>query len=172
MEKIPPIDELLMRLSARAEAIHQALSGGEIDWSWRPSEADWSLTEVICHLRDVEQEVHQWRFRELAKKENAFLPGVSADEWANERHYRRQDGLAALESFVAARVETVQLLLSFSPEIWQRQGRHAFLGLTSMHEILHISDRHDALHWNQIQELLASRTESDTDLSDQHSVTE
>jgi len=166
MEKTPPIDELLQRLRTRAEAIYLALSGSEIDWTWRPSEADWSLVEVVCHLRDVELEVHQYRFRKLAEKENAFLPGVSADEWANERHYHQQDGPAALEAFVEARSETVDLLLSFSTEMWQRHGRHAFLGLTSMHEILHISERHDALHWNQIQEILSAKAASDRDLGD------
>lgn len=166
MEKTPPIDELLQRLRARAEAIHEALSDPDIDWTWRPSQADWSLVEVICHLRDVEKEVHQWRFRKLANQENAFIPGVSADEWANERHYLKQDGSAALEVFVAARLETVELLLSFSPEMWQRHGRHAFLGPTSMHEILHISERHDALHWNQIQELLLAKADSGGDLGD------
>jgi hypothetical protein len=172
MEKSPPIDELLQRLTTRAQAIHDALSGREIDWTWRPGESDWSLVEVVCHLRDVEQEVHQWRFREIAGKENAFIPGVSADEWASERRYRQQDGPAALQTFFLARSETIRLLRSFSPEMWERQGRHAFLGPTSMHEMLHISERHDALHWKQIQELLSAKAKSGSGLGDQHSVPE
>jgi hypothetical protein len=125
-----------------------------LSWTWRPTESDWSLTEVICHLRDVEREVHQWRFQALVDKENAFIPGVSADEWAQERRYREQDGPAALDEFIEIRSETIALLQSFSSAMWDRQGRHAFFGPTSMHELLYLVVRHDGLHWTQIQDLL------------------
>ena len=130
-----------------------------IDWLRQPADDEWSLTEVMCHLRDVEREVHQVRFRLLISQENAFLPGVSADEWAAERGYWYEDGRVAMRSFVSARKETLLLLEPLSTDMWQRLGRHAFFGHTSMHELLYLVVRHDEIHWQQIRQLLAHANE-------------
>ena len=108
----------------------------------------------MCHLRDVEREVHQVRFRLLINEDSVFLQGVSADEWADERGYCFEDGVKATKSFVAARLETLALVEPLDDQIWQRQGRHAFFGHTSMHELLYLVVRHDEIHWQQITDLL------------------
>jgi len=125
-----------------------------IDWTRQPGDDEWSLAEVMCHLRDVEREVHQVRFRLLIAEDKAFLPGVSADEWADERGYCYEDGQKATKSFVTARQETLALVEPLDEELWKRQGRHAFFGHTSMHELLYLVVRHDEIHWQQITDLL------------------
>jgi hypothetical protein len=125
-----------------------------IEWSSPPADDEWSLTEVMCHLRDVEQEVHQARFRSLIDADVPFLPGVSADEWADERGYCFEDGQKAMDSFLTARQETLALIGELDEAMWQRQGRHAFFGHTTMHELLYLVVRHDEIHWQQVQELL------------------
>jgi hypothetical protein len=132
-----------------------SLGEPDIDWQMSPAPDEWSLTEVVCHLRDVEREVHQIRFHMLIEENNAFIPGVSADEWADLRDYASQDGPEAKEQFVKGRQETLVLLESMDESFWQREGRHAFFGPTSMHELLHLAVRHDELHWEQIKSLLA-----------------
>jgi hypothetical protein len=151
MQAPPPVSTLLIQLATLAANLRSHLSGRAVDWHTRPQPDEWSLGEIICHLRDVEREVHQARFRAMIAQDNAFLTGVSADEWADERGYRRQDGPAALASFLQARTETVALLTPLPAELWQRQGRHAFLGTTSMHELLFLVTRHDDIHWEQIK---------------------
>lgn len=155
MQEPPPVSELLNQLAAMAANVASLGDRSDLDWSRQPSDDEWSLAEVMCHLRDVEREVHQVRFRLLIAEDNVFLTGVSADEWADERGYCFEDGRKAMHSFVAARQETIALLVPLGAEVWRRQGRHAFLGHTSMHELLHIVVRHDAIHWGQISELLA-----------------
>ena len=157
MQAPPPVPNLLLQLRTHLANIRGALSTGLFSWTWRPNHGEWSLTEIICHLRDVEREVHQARYKALIENDNAFLPGVSADEWAEERDYQRQDGESALAEFVAIREETIKLLESLSPQIWSRQGRHAFFGPTSMHELLGLAVRHDELHWEQIKSSLAAQ---------------
>jgi hypothetical protein len=114
------------------------------------------LTEVVCHLRDVEQEVHQPRFRAVLSEEHPFLAGATPDEWAAPRRYRRQSGTAALKAFITARQETIALLEPLTAEAWRRQGRHAFFGPTSVHEMVNLVVRHDDAHWTQIVDLLAA----------------
>jgi hypothetical protein len=156
VHEVSPIPVLLDELAAFATTLARRLSGEDIDWQRRPSAGEWSLIEVICHLRDVEREVHQARFRALIAADNAFLPGASSDEWVEQRQYRWQNGPQALADFVAARHQTVSLLRSFGPEdeMWRRLGRHAFFGPTTMRELLNLAVGHDQAHWPQINGLL------------------
>lgn len=149
----PPISELLAELMSFHTAIGRVLADGDRDWSRRPSEEEWSLNEIACHLRDVEREVHQARVRALMAEDGAFLPGVDADEWAEPRNYRAQDGRVALAEFLTARRETIDLLSPLPVEVWNRQGQHTFFGPTSMHEIVYLAAQHDRLHARQIEAL-------------------
>jgi len=149
----PPIDELLAELAAFRERIVGLLADTSADWSRRPAEAEWSLTEIACHLRDVEREVHQARFQALLADSSAFLPGVDADEWAIPRNYRAQDGRAAAAAFVAARAETIAQLTPLLPAVWETQGQHTFFGPTSLHELVNLAVQHDRVHGQQIDAL-------------------
>lgn len=153
MQEPPPVPALLQQLQQFAANLDTSLSRREVDWHCAPVQ-EWCLNEVVCHLRDVEREVHQVRFRALIREEGAFLPGAVADEWVEERQYRKQHGPTALAEFLAARRETVALLERLPEGSWQRQGQHAFFGPTTMHELLHLSVQHDQAHWQQVQELL------------------
>lgn len=155
----PPIAELLEELAAFHDFAARILSDEERDWYYRPSPAEWSLTEIACHMRDVEREVHQTRLHALLAEEGAFLSGVDADEWAIPRNYRAQDGRAALAGFLAARRATIDLLAPLPPELWARQGEHTFFGRTTMQEIVYLAVQHDRVHARQIEELDAHSAE-------------
>ncbi len=149
----PPINELLAELAAFRERIVALLADASADWARRPAEAEWSLTEIACHLRDVERQVHQARFQALLADSSAFLPGVDADEWAIPRNYRAQDGRAAAAAFVAARAETIAQLTPLPPDTWKTQGQHTFFGPTSLHELVYLAVQHDRVHGQQIDRL-------------------
>ncbi len=151
----PPIPELLAELAAFQARLSRLDSpAAELRWNVRPSGTEWSLTEVVCHLRDVEIEVHQARIRALLAEDGAFLPGVDADEWADQRNYCVQDGPQALVDFLSARDETIALLEPLSPDIWERRGQHTFFGPTSLQEIVFLAVRHDRAHTGQLTVLL------------------
>jgi len=155
MQQPRSVPELLDDLATFATAVEASLSGEGIEWLRRPSRSEWSLTEVICHLRDVEREVHQARFHKLLAAENIFLSGATPDEWVKERRYQQQHGPTALSDFLAARRQTLALLQTIEDDaIWSRRGRHAFFGSTSMHELLNLAVKHDQVHWEQIRALL------------------
>jgi hypothetical protein len=154
MQAPPPVPNLLIQLATMATNTRNALQQPGIKWRLRPADGEWSLTEVVCHLRDVENEVHQERFRAILASENAFLPGVSPDEWAAARGYQDQNGSQALLEYLEARQHTIEILEELSAEMWSRQGRHAFFGPTSMHELLFLLARHDDIHLEQIRSIL------------------
>lgn len=154
MPQSPPVPNLLNQMRQFAENVHRVLTAPDIDWKQQPAAGEWSLTQVVCHLRDVEREVHRSRFEALIARENAFISGVTPDEWAIPRQYQAQNGPVALEEFYAARLQTVEDLQALDAAMWQRQGRHAFFGPTTMHELLTLVVRHDEAHWEQISSLL------------------
>ncbi len=158
MHNPPPVHELLVELAAFPERLQERIvAAAPPAWHHRPTDEDWSLTELVCHLRDVEREVHQPRFRALISQDNAFIAGADPDRWTAERVYQDEDGAAALTVFAAARQQTLALLQPLSEAMWQRRGRHAFFGPTSMHELLNLVVQHDHAHWEQVQKLLGLR---------------
>jgi len=156
MQEPPPVEALVARLKAFARNVNRVLADPGINWQACRLEGEWSLTEVVCHLRDVEREVHQPRIKALAREDGAFLPGAVADDWVSERVYYKQNGSLALESFLAARNETLAQLSDFDETLWRRQGQHSFFGPTTMHELLYLMVQHDEAHWEQIRDLLES----------------
>ncbi len=158
MHNPPPVHELLVELAAFPEQLQGGIvAAAPPAWHHRPTVEDWSLTELVCHLRDVEREVHQPRFRALISQDNAFMAGADPDRWTAERVYQDEDGAKALAAFAAARQNTLALLQPLTEEMWQRRGRHAFFGPTSMHELLNLVVQHDHAHWEQVQKLLGLR---------------
>lgn len=118
-------------------------------WRQRPQPGEWSLTEMVCHLRDVDREVNLLRLRKVLQEENPFLPGSDTDPWAEERQYNQQDGVQALAQFTQARLEMLDLLATLPEVGWQRMARHAIFGRTNLFELVEITARHDQLHVRQ-----------------------
>lgn len=118
-------------------------------WTVRPTPDEWSLTEIFCHLRDVEREVNLVRFQTAIKDSNAFIVGQETDPWAEQRGYIHQDGLQAFNEYAAARLELLDLLAALSPEQWQRKVRHTIFGPTSLRELAGFMLEHDQSHVRQ-----------------------
>jgi hypothetical protein len=107
------------------------------------------VTEIICHLRDVEREVNLRRIRKLLAEEDPFLAGEVTDRWVEERHCSEQDGHQALVDFTKARKEVIGLLSSLQAE-WSRTARHAIFGPTTLLELIGFVAGHDRAHIQQI----------------------
>ncbi|MFZ5912529.1 MAG: DinB family protein [Chloroflexota bacterium] len=120
----------------------------------RPEPAEWSLAEILCHLRDTEQEVYQPRLRLLLEQDEPFIPARNTDEWAEQRGYRDQDGLQALQDFIAARLQTLEIMRGLGGADWQRKARHAIFGPTHLGELVRFMAEHDRLHIRQAQTTL------------------
>lgn len=150
----PPTSELIAELEQFSQKLTRALQQPDIDWSWQPGPDSWSLTEMVCHLRDVEREVHQPRIAAVLEEQQPFMVGVNADGWAETRNYAAQDGPAALADYVAARDATVDTLRQLDEAAWQRQGQHAFFGQTTLQELVYLAVQHDRNHDAQLTRLL------------------
>jgi FMN phosphatase YigB (HAD superfamily) len=126
---------------------------------WRAHSApeEWSPTEIVCHLRDVEVEVHTPRIRLVTETPNPFLSSAITDPWAVERNYPAQDGPSALSAFETARRATLAFVQNLPATAWQRPARHAIFGPTHLAEIVAWALDHDRLHLTQLAQALQSQ---------------
>lgn len=123
-------------------------------WTKSSHPDEWSLVEIISHLRDVEREVNLPRIQTFLQEENPFITADDTDVWAAERGYAEQDGEAALRAFVTARMETLDALNNLTDEDWQRSGRHAIFGPITLREQMAFMAEHDRVHLRQVYKLL------------------
>ncbi|MEW5938887.1 MAG: DinB family protein [Chloroflexota bacterium] len=123
-------------------------------WTTRPAEGEWSVTEILCHLRDVECEVDQPRIEQILAQDEPFIPAQMPDEWSRERGYVNQDGESALREFTRLRLGTLSTLGNLAPAQWSRKARHAIFGPTSLQELVSFNAEHDRLHIQQIWKTL------------------
>jgi len=129
------------------------------DWSNRPAPEEWSPTEIVCHLRDVEAELNLPRLNKILEESNPFVPGVDSDRWAAERSYQQQDGARAMRHFIASRMRVLHILEEMPIEDWERPARHAIFGPTRVKELVSIMAGHDQLHVRQMINTLGKRIE-------------
>ncbi len=119
-------------------------------WTESSHPDEWSLVEIISHLRDVEREVNLPRIQTFLRKDNPFISADDTDMWVAERGYAEQNGEAALRDFVAARMDTLAAIKNLSDEDWQRTGRHAVLGTITLQEQMVFMAERDRVHLRQV----------------------
>lgn len=119
-------------------------------WRERPEDGEWSLTEIFCHLRDVDREVNIPRFEKVIHENNPFVAGIDTDPWAEARGYREMDGPAALRDFIEVRSQMAAMLEALAEEEWRRTARHAIFGPTNLTELVSFVSTHDRSHIQQV----------------------
>ena len=144
------VDSVLGILSATPAALNGLVRGLDSSaLSREPAPDDWSFTEVICHLRDTEREVHHLQIKLFKEQNEPFIPRPDTSVWASQRDYMHEDGASALREFNDARRETLALLRNVSVDDWKRKARHAIFGPTNFLEVASFIADHDRMHVQQ-----------------------
>jgi FMN phosphatase YigB (HAD superfamily) len=148
-------DSIFGILLATPAALNGLLRGFDSDsWSRKATPDDWSLTELICHLRDTEREIHHMQIKLFKEQNEPFIPRPDTGVWASQRDYLHEDGISALREFNDARRETVALLKNSASEDWERKARHAIFGPTNFLEVVGFIANHDRMHIQQAWSIL------------------
>jgi FMN phosphatase YigB (HAD superfamily) len=138
---------VLKSTPAALDTLLMSLSDEEL--TTRPEPGEWSITEILCHLRDIDQDVNWPRLEKICSEENPFLPGMVTDQWAEERQYLQQNGRDALLDFLRTRTQMVTMLESMTEEQWKRPARHAVFGPTHIKDLTGFIVSHDQVHIRQ-----------------------
>lgn len=152
IESIPEILAVMQAVPAALDTLIR--QSPDILWQESPDPNEWNLTEIACHLRDVDQEVHTARLAEIIEKDKPHITAVDADQWAEERQYRQQDGQAAFDQYLQSRKKLLQTIGSAPADVFEKEVRHTIFGPTDLKEILRIAALHDKLHLRQLHSFL------------------
>src|SRR5215216_1163794 len=150
--------DAILGIMASTPAVLRSFTSALITEQWRhePGGEDWTLNEIVCHLRDTEREVHRLQLDMLIERPDAFIPRPDTSVWASERDYLSEDGPVALAEFTTARLENLDKLRNLEEEVWSRKARHAIFGPTNVTEIISFVADHDRMHIQQIWKSLPS----------------
>ncbi|MCH8271495.1 MAG: DinB family protein [Planctomycetes bacterium] len=142
-------------------AITEGLTADEA--RFKPTPADWSILEIVCHLADEEVEDFRTRLQLTLEEPTRQWPPIDPEGWAVQRRYNHQDLAAAVARFAAARQESLAWLRSLDHPDWSRTHHHPKLGPMSAGDLLVSWAAHDALHLRQFAKRLHQLAERDSD---------
>ena len=143
--------DLLDALRATPEVLEALLDGctQEQATAARGGEEGWSVVEVVCHLRDAEEQALS-RMRLMRDNTHPLIVAYDQERWARERNYTEASLPEALAAFTRFRAQRVTELAQLSPQEWEHLGQHEEQGtITISSHALHIVS-HDFLHAAQI----------------------
>ena len=152
------VESIMGVLSATPAALNGLLNGlDEFSWSHEPTPDDWAVTEIICHLRDSEREIHHMQIKLFGGQTEPFIPRPDTGVWASQREYLHENGASALREFNESRRETLRLLKAIAPGDWSQKARHAIFGPTNFLEVIGFMADHDRMHiqqvWNTLKKM-------------------
>jgi uncharacterized damage-inducible protein DinB len=152
-----PAQQRLTRMERTADELAAAVRGqSAAALARRPDAKNWAATEIICHLRDIE-EAFMTRFEMILATDGAKLIGVSPDRWAEERQYLRNDAAEALAAFRKRRDESLAFLRKLTPEQFERAGVHAVRGPMKIDDFVTLMAWHDDNHLDQLKRALEGK---------------
>jgi hypothetical protein len=122
-------------------------------WDGVPSEP-FTAIEQICHVRDIEIEGYQVRFRRTLDETSPLLPSIDSETVAKERDYGREDAAQVFAQFRAARVKTLALLGGLDETQLERLAEFEGYGPVTLRGLIHYLCSHDQQHLAGLQWLL------------------
>jgi hypothetical protein len=143
--------DLLDAFRATSDTLHGLLRGHTHEQAVvaRGGDENWSVVEVVCHLRDAEERALE-RTRLMRDTTDPWLAGYDQEQLAKERNYAATPLDAAVATFLQLRTIHIAELAVLSPQDWERPGEHEEQGaITLGSHILHLVS-HDAVHLAQI----------------------
>lgn len=115
----------------------------------------WTARSILAHFLTAEK-----GFLKLFANIRDGGPGASEDFDIDRYNASQQEKTSKLtpaellEGFRAVRAEMTALTASFTQEDLQKQGRHPFLGLAALAEMVKMVYRHNQIHLRDLRKLL------------------
>ena len=145
--------DLIERLNTNSAALRSELAGlPEAALARRPSELEWSIKEIVGHLRDHAQFLHR-RLYMMIKLEEPRLEAYDQEALVRDRHPQAEPIEQLLGEFSAQRGETLNMLGELVHWNWARTGHHEELGRISIRQLVDRAVAHDEAHLAQIRSL-------------------
>ena len=117
------------------------------------SEAEFSLLENICHLRDLELQGYTPRIKRMLSEVDPLLVDFDGAKVAAESNYNGEPVEPALQAFATARLENVRILRSSTGEQLKRGGMLEGVGKITLEQLAEKMREHDDGHLEDLRVL-------------------
>lgn len=141
---------LCLRLREQAREVYRLIAGvPEPELNRRLEAGQWSLKELLCHLRRTQQ-IFQQRVEAMLRADNPPIEIYEPDADAEFDRLRLRPTTELLAGFLTERQQLLKRLESLSAEQWDRPGRHPeFPGFDVKFQIEYMA-HHEAHHLYQM----------------------
>lgn len=119
--------------------------------------ANWSVQQILAHF--VSSEASITRLIKIILDGN---PGVPVNFDLNAYNEREINCLAKLpydmilQRFMERRGETIQMIMELSDPDLEKEGRHPWLGIAPIEDMIKLMYRHNKIHQRDIRRILTS----------------
>jgi len=152
MERLEII-EALKHLPNNVEAETEGV--GEAVLRYRPGDNEWSIKEIVGHLRDSAEVWHK-RIYMTASLTDPRFPSFDGEAWVRDRHYVDADVRHLIDEMREWRLKTVGVL-SHAVD-WTRLGQHRDIGRRTLKQWAEYMIEHEAGHLEAIRALKAAQS--------------
>ncbi len=148
--------ERLQAEGAKSLAFFKALTRDQWDVTVYTDGARWSIQSLLCHFVGTEVS-----FQRLIDNILSGGEGAPEDFDLNRYNQRKVADLSGLpldilfEHFRLARQRTVEIVQALSEKDLERRGRHPFLGVVPLLEIIKMVYLHNQIHLRDLRKLVA-----------------
>jgi hypothetical protein len=149
-----PIEVILSRLEggpARIASITDGLTEAQLHTA--PAEGEWSVNDVLAHLRSC-NDVWGGYIQRMVAEDVPTIRVISPRTYIRRTDYLTLDFAPSLDAFTKARADLMALLESLSPEAWQRTCIATGAGRPNKRSVHGEGDalaRHERPHIRQIE---------------------
>lgn len=152
------INELADKLKSEGEKFF-ALFAGLTDAQWQAkvyTEGEtWTIRNVLAHFVTSERGLVQL-FERIRLTGEGAADDFSIDRYNTSQQQKTKDSSPQelLEQYRAVRADSVAWTLSLSETDLEKQGRHPFLGKTTLREMIKMLYLHNQIHYRDMKKVL------------------
>ena len=150
LEAMDPFEVMNWLLRTPDEVLRLINGIGEDDMCREIIEGEWTIRNVLTHLRDA-QGVLDFRVNLLIEKDNPTIESKAVFEWAKEESERPASSMEIFNTYLGSRRKTLETLRGISLEDWWREGRHEEFGTISIKQQASYFATHELTHLPQIE---------------------
>ena len=141
--------QALGQTSAELETLINGLSPSQM--RMRRSDDEFSVTENLCHLRDIEVEGYKVRIQRILAEDEPHLADLDGSRLAVERNYNVQSAVQVLKDFRRARTQNLRILDSIQKSQFRREGYLVGVGKISLEKLVGLMQQHDEGHISDLE---------------------
>lgn len=143
--------DILARLEEVSEELNTEVQElDDEDVNFNSDVDDWSVKQIMAHLRDAER-IYGQRIKRILSEEEPFLQAFNPDELAEERKYQEEVWAEVRDTFQEARTANIELFRTLNPAQWLKGGIHQERGRITIRDIAQSLISHSEEHLEQIR---------------------